>query len=230
MLSCKRSSVSRSGPPGTVVGTMLVAAVVATLGLAGCGQRGEPEAAAPEPPSQPTTTSTAQEASTPKRTVPAQTATEASVQSATPEKPGMCPSGQLRLSLGRGDAGAGTHWRPLRFTNKSDEPCVLHGFPGVSYVAGDDGHQVGAAAYRDGEKGPAVTLKPGETAHAPVGFTQIRNFDVAACQPTPVRGLRIYPPQETKALFLENPGTGCANPALDGHQLKVQTIKPGAGM
>ena len=120
-------------------------------------------------------------------------------------------------------------WRPLRFTNKSASPCVVHGFPGVSFVAGDDGHQVGAAAFRDGSKGAAITLQPGQVAYAPVGFTQVRNFDAGDCKPTPVRGLRVYPPQETASMFLPAGGTGCANTDLPGNQLKVQTIQRGAG-
>ncbi|MGH3470351.1 MAG: DUF4232 domain-containing protein, partial [Thermocrispum sp.] len=114
-------------------------------------------------------------------------------------------------------------------TNKSGSACVIQGFPGVSFVAGNDGHQVGAAAYRDGAKGSPVTLKPGATAYAAVGFTQVRNFDPADCKPTPVRGLRVYPPQETESMFLRNSGTGCANADLGDNQLKVQTIRPGRG-
>lgn len=120
-------------------------------------------------------------------------------------------------------------WRPLRFTNKSSSPCVIQGYPGVSYVA-KDGHQVGAAAYREGHKGAPITLRPGATAHAPVGFAQVHNWDPSECKPTAVQGLRVYPPQETHSLAIENPTTGCANDNLDnGYQLTVQTMQPGAG-
>lgn len=143
---------------------------------------------------------------------------------------GLCRSADLKLSLGKGDGAAGTVWRPLRFTNVSGTPCVVRGFPGVSYVAGEDGHQVGAAAYRDGSKGAAVTLAPGKTAYAAVGFTQVANYDPEDCRPTAVRGLRVYPPQETHSMYLANPGRGCANEDLDsGYHLKVHTIRPGSG-
>lgn len=139
---------------------------------------------------------------------------------------GTCRAADLELSLGSGEGTAGTHYRPLRFTNVSGSPCVIHGFPGVSYVAGDDGHQVGTAAYRTGEKGQPVTLGPGRTAHADVGLVQVRNYDPAECKPTSVRGLRVYPPHETNAMFVRAPGTGCAE-FPNGQQLTVATVKSG---
>lgn len=146
-----------------------------------------------------------------------------------PPDPDYCASKDLSLALGEAEGAAGTVYRPLKFTNVSDFPCVLHGFPGVSYVAGEDGHQVGKPATHTGQKGQALTLRPGEVAHADVGFTQVANFDPAVCQPTEVRGLRIYPPKETASLFVEIPGTGCASDELPGNQLTVASIEPGAG-
>jgi hypothetical protein len=141
----------------------------------------------------------------------------------------LCESEDLSLSLGRGDAAAGTQHKPLQFTNTSNEPCVIQGFPGVSYVAGEDRHQVGPAAYRDGEKGAPVTLNKGEMAHAPLGFVQVRNYERAACEPQPIRGLRVYPPQETESMYLEYESIGCASKDIPGHQLIVRTIQKGPG-
>lgn len=135
-----------------------------------------------------------------------------------------CKVADLRLSLGGGDAAAGTTYRELRFTNKGTRTCTIQGFPGVSYVAGDNGHQVGPAAFRDGAKGRAISLKPGMTVFAPVGFVQVRNYDPAACKPTSVRGLRVYPPHEYDSMFVSAPGTGCAGKP-PGNQLTVQTIR-----
>jgi hypothetical protein len=97
----------------------------------------------------------------------------------------------------------------------------------VSYVAGDDGHQVGPAAAREGEKGDPVTLNPGQVGFATVGFVNVRNYDEAACQPTPVKGLRVYPPHETASVFVPMDGAeGCAaNPP--GQQLIVMAVRPG---
>jgi hypothetical protein len=139
-----------------------------------------------------------------------------------------CKAADLELGLGRGDAAAGTVYRPLRFTNVGGRTCTIQGFPGVSYVAGEDGHQVGPAARRIGAKGPKITLAPGGSAFATVGFTQVRNFDPGECRPTDVRGLRVYPPHDTAAMFLPMPGTGCAS-APPGNQLVVKTVQKGSG-
>jgi uncharacterized protein DUF4232 len=138
--------------------------------------------------------------------------------------PAECKVADLKLSLGGGDAAAGTMYRELRFTNKGTRSCTIQGFPGVSYVAGEDGHQVGPAAFRDGSKGRAISLRPGMTVFAPVGFVQVRNYDPAVCKPTSVRGLRIYPPHEYNSMFVSAPGTGCAG-TPPGNQLTVQTIR-----
>ena len=145
-----------------------------------------------------------------------------------PATSGECKANELKPSIGRGEGAAGTVFRPLRLTNSGGRTCTIQGFPGVSYVAGDDGHQVGPAAFREGTKGGVVNLAPGETAFATVGFVQVQNFDPSVCKPTPVRGLRIYPPHDTASLFLPMEGTGCAgNPP--GNQLTVRTVQKGQG-
>jgi hypothetical protein len=135
----------------------------------------------------------------------------------------------LAVSIGGGDAAAGTVYRSLRFTNISGQGCTLQGFPGVSYVAGDGGTQVGPAADRDGAKGAAVTLKPGAVASVTLAMTNVHNFDAPTCHPTPTRGLRIYPPNETASLYVATAGLGCTAPTLPSPQLRVSTMKAGPG-
>jgi hypothetical protein len=137
---------------------------------------------------------------------------------------GLCKAGDVALSLGQGDAGAGSAYRPLNIKNTSGKPCTIQGFPGVSYVGGDNGQQIGLPAFRSGEKGAAVKLNPGQSAAADIQFVQVRNFDPAVCKPTPVKGLRVYLPQETASNFLADPGTGCAGGNLPGNQLSVKTV------
>jgi hypothetical protein len=103
------------------------------------------------------------------------------------------PGPVLTLSISGEEGALGTIYRGLVFTNTGGRTCTIQGFPGMSFVAGDDGHQVGKAAAWDGAKGGVLTLKPGEAATAPVGFTNIDAYDPANCRPTPVRGLRVYP-------------------------------------
>jgi hypothetical protein len=136
-----------------------------------------------------------------------------------------CGPAELRGSLGAAEGAAGSTIVPLVLTNVGTRTCELRGFPGVSYVAGDDGHQVGPAAAMSGARGGEVVLKPGAAAAAQLQLVNVANFDAAVCQPTPVRGLRVYPPGDTTSLYVERAGTGCAG-TPPGNQLSVQTLQP----
>jgi hypothetical protein len=171
---------------------------------------------------QPTTSTTQSPSSTAQAQQPQVAPTTGAADSAE------CKVADLSLKLGGGDAAAGTSYRALVFTNKGTRTCTMQGFPGVSYVAGDDGHQVGPAAFRDGAKGSAVTLKPGDSSFVDIGFVQVGNYDPNVCKPTEVRGLRVYPPHDYDSMFLANPGTGCAG-SPPGNQLTVDTVKAGVG-
>ncbi|MDQ3406296.1 MAG: DUF4232 domain-containing protein [Actinomycetota bacterium] len=212
------------------IGRISAGGVLLLAALAGCGGGGggttSPQSAPPSVPS----TSTESSATSPTATVaPLNSSPEAA--SATPPVAAAddkasasdCKAAELTLSVKDGDAAAGTVYRSLVFTNKGSRTCTMQGFPGVSYVAGADGHQVGPAAFRDGTKGPAVTLNPGGTATAPVGFVNVRNYDAAVCKPTNVRGLRIYPPHDTASMFVAMEGVGCAG-TPPGNQLTVKTV------
>jgi hypothetical protein len=141
-----------------------------------------------------------------------------------------CKPATLKLSFGAGDAGMSQQHTVLRFTNVGSRSCVIVGFPGVSYVAGDKGTQVGAPARRVGRIGPQVTLTPGEVASTVVSSVSVGVFDPATCRPTPVRGYRIYPPDSTASMFIPLPAgvRGCAGTSPDP-QLTVVTIRAGRG-
>lgn len=140
----------------------------------------------------------------------------------------ICRSSALSVTLGSSEGAAGTVYASLKFTNTGPNPCVLHGFPGVSYVGGDNGAQIGPAADRDGVKGAAVNLARGGTASAQLAMVQVLNYDATVCHPTAVKGLRVYPPGETASVFVPLKGTGCsATPP--GAQLRIKTIQPGPG-
>ncbi len=215
-------------------GVLLSGGAAVVLLLAGCNTGGTASPADPDVPTIPGSTSQQAEppASTPAPTTTAPPPSTVQNQQPPPTPASgsstECKVADLKLSFGGGDAAAGTAYRALVFTNKGSRTCTIQGFPGVSYVAGEDGHQVGPAAYRTGKKGPAVTLKPGGSAYADIGFVQVRNFDPAVCKPTDVRGLRIYPPHEYNSMFIAAPGTGCAG-TPPGNQLTVATVQPGTG-
>ncbi|MGW4830298.1 DUF4232 domain-containing protein [Amycolatopsis japonica] len=137
---------------------------------------------------------------------------------------GLCKAADVRLSLGDGDTGAGRTTRPLIITNTSGHLCGVQGFPGVSYVAGEDNHQVGAAAFRAGAKGEIVRLNHGESAASVVVFANVANYDAGICKPTSVTALRVYLPQDTASTLVKMSGTGCANDKVAGDQLTVNTV------
>ena len=202
----------------------VAAASAGILLLAACGAGGTTTGAAgplPVSTDAPSTTTTTVQAPAP---APAPAGQPEVAAAAANRTDGLCKAGDVKLALGTGDAGAGSVFRPLLITNVSARPCTIQGFPGVSYVAGDDGHQVGKAAFRTGTKGNAVKLNKGQTAAADIRFVNALNFDPAVCRPTEVTGLRIYLPQETAAKFLPAPGTGCAGTAIPGEQLEVKTV------
>lgn len=173
------------------------------------------------------TTSTSASTSTttsPPATSPTGSASTSSASGGTPE----CRSADLKLTLAPGNGTAGTVYTAVQFTNTGARSCLIVGFPGVSYVTSENGTQVGAAAAREGSPGPAVVLHPGQMASAVVGMVDVGVFSSSSCVPTPVAGLRVYPPDETVSMFVAHKGTGCAGTPPDP-QLTVRTVKAGSG-
>jgi hypothetical protein len=169
----------------------LLAVPVVALALAGCGATDAP---APGPSASTTTTTT-------------NTTADTTTHTATPR----CHTGDLRLSLGQGEGAAGTGYRALLFTNKSGHRCTLYGYPGVSWVTGDRGTQVNEPFRREpGDKAVKVTLPPGGIAHAVLASADPGVFPADECKPVAVRGYRVYPPDETAAIFVPDPGTECS--------------------
>lgn len=209
-----------------IAGTALVFVLVAGCGSGSTDSRPTPTSSV----SAPTTTSV-----TTPTTVPLVTTTQpAAVPPPTAVKvpivrPVACTVRDLDVSLGGSEGAAGTTYRALVFTNTGGRTCTIQGFPGVSFVAGDEGRQIGEAAVRAGEKGPQVTLKPGGIASSTVGFVNIGAFDEAACRPTAVRGLRVYPPHERKSKFVPFETTGCAGKP-PSNQLTVRTVHEGTDL
>lgn len=213
---------------------LVIGGAALVLTMAGCSDLGgtstaaNPEVPTVEPSNTAPTSSTSPSAppTPPSSEVPPATSSQVPPQQG--QDSGECQTTDLRLGLGNGDGATGTVYRPLQFTNVGGRTCEIQGFPGVSYVTGDSGQQVGEPAFREGSKGPAITLTPGMSVYAEVGFVQAGNFDPAECQPTTVRGLRIYPPHEYDSMFVPVEGTGCAG-APPNHQLTVGTVQANPG-
>ncbi len=185
-----------------------------------------PADTAPTSTSLPPGTTTAVTA--PAGTAPAGSATPTVPKTTTTRNPVVvkdCAASQLHASLTNPSGTAGSVGYDLTFVNISAVSCTLRGFPGVSYVTGASGTTVGAAAQRD-NFGPIVTvvLAPGHTARATLFEVDSGNFPPDTCRLVPVSGLRIYPPNQTAALFVPQAGQACSNPA--DPVLKIRPIQP----
>lgn len=123
-----------------------------------------------------------------------------------------------------GNGAAGSVITAVGFTNSGLSTCTLDGHPGVSFVAGDDGHQVGNAAQRVGTP-MLVTLPPGGAARATLRIVQPGTYDPATCQPTPARGFRVFPPDHTASVFVRQPRTACAGTTIT--QLTISPVQSG---
>ena len=150
--------------------------------------------------------------------------------SGTPRCTASALKGEVKVSAAGG--AAGSIYYPLDLTNTSDTTCTLFGYPGVSFVTGPDGTQLGAAALRNPvAAATTVTLGPGQVAHAVLQVGAAGNYDPAQCQPVTAHYLRIYPPDQTASLVVPFTTQVCsaALPASIGTQLGVTVVQPGAG-
>ena len=130
---------------------------------------------------------------------------------------GQCATSALAGSIAPGGGGAAGHVQvTLVLTNNGATECSLQGWPGVSFVTGENGSQVGKAAEFDrSTPHPVITLTPGAKAAAPLQITQALNYSSDQCNPQKPAGLRVYPPGSTSALFVPYTAmTACASDSV----------------
>lgn len=121
-----------------------------------------------------------------------------------------CRSQVLRVRLGPSNGAAGTIYVPIIFTNAGAVRCSLRGFPGVSsYDAA--GRQVGSPARWQPVTVRTIVLAPRGSASAAYGQAQALNFPRARCHPVSARGLRVYPPNETRSRLLVSKHLACSS-------------------
>ncbi len=133
-----------------------------------------------------------------------------------------CANGQLSVAQVNPSVGAGQYYSTLVFTNTSGSSCTLSGYPGVSYVAAN-GVQSGNPAVRAAGSVATVTLAPGGKASSVLHDSDgIGGYSPQQCDLTAVQGLRIYPPNNTAALFLPWKTSHCAG--LSIHPLTIAPV------
>lgn len=138
--------------------------------------------------------------------------------------PQNCTANVLSVQFEAGDSGMGHTNGDLRFTNRGEQPCTLQGSPGVSFVAGTDGQQVGQPAERAPKSsGKLITLQPGSSVTSPLSIVNPGMFDPAECKPVQARGLRIYAPGDTESVFVDKAQDACSTPPEP--QLTVDVIR-----
>lgn len=145
----------------------------------------------------------------------------------------QCPASALHVSVNRtkGGAAAGTDYVALDFTNVSAHSCVLFGFPGVSWVSGNPGSQLGDAASRvTSYPSVNVPLAHGAVAHAWLGIADAGNFPASMCKPVTAHWLKVYPPDQYASLYVPFSAQVCAAKITSGSTpLSVMPIRAGAG-
>jgi hypothetical protein len=208
--------------------------VVLALALSGCSSSSPDDAARPTATETVTATPSASSSSV-ASSVPSSGSSSDSSSSASGGSAsggsgsdgGRCATGSLTGSIEPGSGGAaGSTYVHLALRNTGSTTCTLQGWPGVSFVGGGSGEQIGAAATRDESSAhPTVTLAPGATAVAPLKITQAGNYPTAKCDPVAADGFRVYPPGSTESLLVRDAGvTACRS--TDAGLLNVQGLVP----
>ena len=196
------------------------AALICLAALAACSSSSSPSATSSSSASASSPAATGNTSSTP-ATAPSQSLSPAVT------GPAGCPNGSLQLKLGLAQGYAGGVYEVIDFTNTSGATCTLTGYPGVSLVSGPPYTQIGLAAKRSGTAPvKQITLAPGATANALLQVVDALNFPTATCSPAKATDLRIYPPNQTVAVFLPSDSQGCAEPV---QVLFISAVQAGSG-
>jgi hypothetical protein len=117
--------------------------------------------------------------------------------------------------------------RLLVFTNLSNYPRTLYGYPGVALDVGVPVTPVGLAATED----PAtprepVTLRPHGSASALLRIMHAADYPSATCKPVSTQWLQIIPPNQSVPIYVGYTSQACAGPV---QILTVDAVRPGSG-
>jgi hypothetical protein len=239
MLSSTRSAGRLAAVAASLAAAGVVGISVAGLaGLAGCSAGASSAAAPPVASTTGASSATTSAAASPtassgvsSRATSAASTPSASASAtapASPAGPPACPTKYLAAKAGLSQGTAGSIYQVLDFTNISNAPCTLFGYPGVSLGAGTPVTQVGAAASRSTATAASlVTLDPGQTANALLRIVEAGNYSPGTCSPTATTYIQIYPPNQTTPIYLSYKSTGCASTSVN--LLSVSVVTPGNG-
>ena len=201
----------------------LAAAVATAAGCSSSGSATTPHSSASASSPAPATTSAAPAASSP-AVAPTARSTAAS---------GLAACATANLSVGlqtnAGGGAAGSQYVPISFTNTSGTACVMYGFPGVSFVTGPSGSQIGAPASRQSSF-PLVTVMVAAhaTAHAWLQVAEAGNYPPSTCHPVTAHWLKVYPPANTVASYVGHTFTACSSAKVT--LMRIDPVRAGSAV
>jgi Protein of unknown function (DUF4232) len=139
-----------------------------------------------------------------------------------------CATSSLDVKQGLAQGYAGGVYEVIDFTNTSNSPCSLLGYPGVSLVTGPPHTQIGLAAKRSTTSGTVklITLAPGATANATLQIVDALNYPSATCGPTKAAALKVYPPNQTAPVYLPNTSEACTKSV---QTMNIGPVQAGSG-
>jgi hypothetical protein len=140
--------------------------------------------------------------------------------------PPACPTSALSVTVAASDgAAAGSSYYPIQFDNISSATCNLYGYPGVSFVTGAGGSQIGIPA-KENPVHPRqfIDLAPGQVAHAELQVIVAENYSAADCNVVTAHLLRVYPPNQTSPLYASFTAQTCSK---SEPVLTVETVQAG---
>ena len=142
-----------------------------------------------------------------------------------------CNTANLSVSLvsNMGGGAAGSTYVPIQFVNTSGTACAMYGFPGVSFVTGQNGSQIGAPAQRSTNSGKVtVTLAAHATAHAWLQIAEAGNYPASSCHVANANWLKIYPPGNTAAAYVSHAFQTCSSAKVV--TMTIDPVRTGAAV
>ena len=195
---------------GIAVSSLVAAAALA----AGCGSSGNGQSASSVPPSSAPATSQSPSVTASSPAAAASAAAAPTGKSTSHSGLAACDTANLSVSLkaNTGGGAAGSTYLPIEFTNTSGSACALYGYPGVSFVTGQNGSQIGAPAKRSGSfANVTVTVASHATAHAWLQVAEADNYPASSCHAVSAHFLKVYPPGNTAPAYISYSDQTCSS-------------------
>ncbi len=210
---------------GVAVSSLVAAAALA----AGCGSSGNGGQSASSAPASAPATSQSPSVTISSANPGGSPAAAPSSKSSAATGLAACNTANLSVSLksNSGGGAAGSQYVPIQFTNTSGAACALFGYPGVSFVTGQNGSQIGAPAKRSGSFGKVtVTVASHATAHAWLQVAEAGNYPASSCHPVPAHFLKVYPPGNTAPAYISASFQTCSSAKVA--TMTIDPVRTGA--